>query len=383
MDKPGLQRALPYMLVTFVASLIFVYTVRSLQNMDPIWVNDVTSEGAQVGFVLAAFASMGGFMLGMGAFDPKMSVHGGHVDENADAPEKNFQFTTDGWLYHLGNVQYQHALDLIDAKPTSVTFLLPGETNAVNRIIGYYFWIPLFITLTLSASIASVLCEIKAIEYRRIDVASDNSLIGFLANRIFNLLLLPVWIIGAISVRGILFLMANIWLALGVPLMAVSWALQIVSFYMGQVLLIATLSIVLIFAMFAFALLPTGLSMQTANEPNADIAANGFGEFVIPINEIVGLLDPATPLTNQPIPETSQFAVFLGFIVIVFVSLALAGGLIALFFYITHQGLKEIQEIPQTDEELTPPVLLQDVGKVAGAVNRVIYAIPNFIGYKK
>ncbi len=384
MDKPGLQRAIPYMVIAFIASLIFVYTVRSFQNMDPVWVNDATSEGAQVGLVLAAFASMGAFMLGIGAFDPKMSEHGGQVDENADAPEKDFELKTDGWLYYMGNAQYQHALSLIDANPTtSHTWRLPRNTNIISWFIGMVLWTPLFITLTLSGAIGSVLAEIKTLDYRIIKIFSEFNMVGFLLNRLINLLLLPVWILGAIGVRAILFLMANIWLALGVPLMAVSWALQIVRFYMGQFLLIATVSIILIFAMFAFALLPTGLSMQTTNEPNANIAANGFGEFVIPINEIVGLLDPSTPMTNQPIPETSQFAVFFGFIVIVFVSLALAGGLIALFFYIAHQGVKEVTEVPQTDDDLTPPVLLQDVGKVAGGINRVIYAIPNFIGYKK
>jgi len=378
MDKPGLQRAIPYMLVAFVASLMFVYTVRSLQNMDPVWVNAETSEGAQAGLVLAAFASMGAFMLGMGAFDPKMSEHGGHVDENADAPEKDFQLKTDGWLYHMGNSQYQHALSLIDAKPTtSQTVRLPMNTNIVSWIIGMILWIPLFIALTLSGALATVLCKIKALKYRGVNVGN------FAVNGIINLLLLPVWIMGAVGVRLTLFLLANIWLALGVPLMAISWALQIVRFYMGQVLLVATVSVILVFTMFAFALLPTGLSLQTVTEPNANMAANGVGEFVVPIQEIAGLLDPSTSLTNQPIPETSQFAVLLGFIVIIFVSLALVGGLIALFFYISDQGLKEVREIPQTDEELTPPTLLQDVGKLSGAVNRVIYAIPNFIGYKK
>jgi hypothetical protein len=378
MDKPGLQRAIPYMLVAFVASLMFVYSVRSLQNMDPVWINEDTTAGAQTGLVLAAFASMGAFMLGMGAFDPKMSEHGDHADDHAEEdPENDFQLTTDGWLYHLGNEQYQHALSLIDAKPTSPKFMLPSNTNIVSLILGYYLWIPLFIALTLSSILATLLCEIKNIKYKWFSIGN------LVLDWIVNLALLPVWIIGAVSVRLILFLLANIWLALGVPVMAISWVLQIVRFYLGQVLLIATLSIILIVAMFAFALLPTGLSLQIASEPNADAAANGFGEFVIPIQEIVGLLDPTTTLTNQPIPETSQFAVFLGFILIVFVSVALTGGLIALFFYISNQGLKEVQEIPQTDEDLTPPHLVWEVGKVAEAVNRIIYAIPNFIGYKK
>lgn len=380
MDKPGLQRALPYMLVTFILSLMFVYGIRSLQNMDPIWVNADTSEGAQVGLVLAAFASMAAFLLGMGAFDPKMSEHGDHSDEHEAqvAPETEFQLRQDGWLYHIGNVQYQFGLLLLDAKTFSPTFRLPDDgSNPISMLIGYILWIPLWVVLTIFAAIMTIVIEIKNIKYTYINLSN------IFINGIFNFLLLPIWVIGAVLTRVILGGVAGLWLTLGIPLLAISWALQIVRFYMGQFLVAIAVSVGVVVAMFAFALLPTGFRLQTTSEPNADMAANGVGEFVVPIQEVVGLLDPGTSLTNQPIPETSQFAVLLGFIIIIFISLALAGGLIALFFYIAHQGIKEVQEVPRTDEDLTPPHVVWEVGKVASFANRIIYAIPEFIGYKK
>ena len=382
MDKPGLQRALPYMLVVFVLSLVLVYAVRSLQNMDPVWANDTTTEGAQVGLVLAAFASMGAFLWGIGAFDPKMSEHGDHAEEHEveEAPEKEFQLKTDGWLYYMGYVQYQTALSLLDAQPLYPAFQLPHNTNVVSLAIGYLLWIPLFIALTLTAVIAQVVVEIKNVKYRWFNTGN------FILNWIINVpLLFLVWIPGALITRLILGLLAGLWLTLGVPVMAISWALQIVRFYFGQFLIATILSVLIVVVLFAFALLPHGFRLQTVKltDTNADVSANGFGEFVIPIQDILGLVLPPEDFANQPIEGTSQFAVFLGFIIIIFVSLALAGGLIALFFYIAHQGVKEVQEVPRTDEDLTPPHIVREVGKFAGIVNRVIYAIPNAIGYKK
>lgn len=380
MDKPGLQRALPYMLVTFILSLMIVYGIRSLQNMDPVWMNETTSEGAQVGLVFAAFASMGAFLLGMGAFDPKMSEHGDHADDHAEevAPESEFVLKTDGWLYYIGYVQYAFGLSLLEAKPFYPSFPLPNDgSNIISMIIGYVLWVPLFITLYIFGAITKGISAIKNTKYSQVNVGN------FAINGIINLMLLPFWFLGAVLTRLILALLAGLWITLGVPLMAVSWALQIVRFYMGQFFVAILVSVGIVIVLFAFALLPTGLRLQTTSEPNADVAANGVGEFVVPIQEIVGLLDTSTELTNQPIPETSQFAVLIGFIIIIFVSLAVAGGLIALFFYIAHQGVKEVQEVERTDDDRTPPTLLQDVGKGAGFVNRIIYAIPEAIGYKK
>ena len=71
MDKPGLGRAIPALIVGFIASLAFVYAMRSWQNMDPVWINAETSEGAQVGMVLAAFVSMGSIHVGRWRLRPE------------------------------------------------------------------------------------------------------------------------------------------------------------------------------------------------------------------------------------------------------------------------------------------------------------------------
>ncbi len=139
----------------------------------------------------------------------------------------------------------------------------------------------------------------------------------------------------------------------------------------------------MIIAVFAIALFPHGLSLKQATEPNADIAANGVGEFVIPVQDILGLLLPPENFSNTPIEGTSQFAVFIGFIVIVFISLGIAAGLIAIFFYLSHQGIKEVTELETTDRDRTQIVPIREVGSIAGGVVNVIKAIPNAIGYKK
>ena len=109
MDKPGLGRAIPALIVGFIASLAIVYALRTWQNMDPVWMSADSSEGAQVGLVLAAFVSMATFMWGVGAFDPKMSEHGEHVEAHEEeAPEKEFALRTSG----PGIPQRQAALGL-------------------------------------------------------------------------------------------------------------------------------------------------------------------------------------------------------------------------------------------------------------------------------
>lgn len=72
--QPGLHRAIPMAIVGFLLASLVVIIIRGLQQLDPLW-----SPGP--GFVLSAFVSAGFFIWGMGAFDPKMSVHGEHAEE--------------------------------------------------------------------------------------------------------------------------------------------------------------------------------------------------------------------------------------------------------------------------------------------------------------
>lgn len=82
--QPGLNRAVPLGVLGFMLGALIVIILRGLQSLDPLW-----SPGP--GLVLAVFMSAGFFVFGMGAFDPKMNVHGeGHADDHApaDADEK-------------------------------------------------------------------------------------------------------------------------------------------------------------------------------------------------------------------------------------------------------------------------------------------------------
>ena len=165
--------------------------------------------------------------------------------------------------------------------------------------------------------------------------------------------------------------------------MSLSCLGQTIAFYAGQLFLVLTISVVSTIVLFAVALLPHGFRLQTANEPNADAAANGFGAFVIPIQDILGLILPPDDFANQSIAGTSQFAVLLGFILIIFVSLAAAAGGIAVFFYLAHRGVREVQEIETTDQDRTQMLPIREAGKIASGVSNVIKAIPRAIGYQK
>ena len=323
------------MIVGFIASLVIVYALRALQDMDPVWMNATSSEGAQVGLVLAAFVSMGTFMWGVGAFDPKMSEHGDHADEHDHSPpESEFALETSGWVFALGRRLWGLALHLINDAPRPMRFP--------------------YLNLGL-----------------------------FLFNWIVNVPWFFVWLGIFGGWRLFLGAVAGLPGTAGIILMSISCLWQITAFYAGQLFLVLSLSVVLTIVLFAFALLPHGLSLQTAHEPNADAAANGFGEFVLPIQDLLGLLLPPDDFTNMPIENTSQFAVLLGFILIIFVSLAVAAGGIAIFFYLAHRGIKEVQETAPSDRDRSQIQPIREAGKIAGGIASVIRAIPRAIGYQK
>lgn len=335
MDKPGLPRAIPYMIAAFIASLVFVYAVRSLQNMEPVWMNAETSEGAQVGLALAAFASMGAFMWGVGAFDPKMSEHGDHADEHdGEPPENQFALKTDGAVFAAGKWLWDFAWRIINDSPKPMCFPYLD--------LGFF---PL--------------------------------------NWLVNVPWFLIWLGVFGGWRLLLGIVAGLFGTPGAIVMGFSCLWQTIAFYAGQLFLVLTIAVISTIILFALALLPHGLRLQTANEPNADAAANGFGEFVIPIQDILGLLLPPDDFANQTIEGTSQFALLLSFILIIFVSLAAAAGGIAVFFYLAHRGLKEVQEIETTDRDRTQILPIREAGKIAGGISNVIKAIPRAVGYQK
>lgn len=335
MDKPGLPRAIPYMIVAFIASLIFVYAVRALQNMEPVWMSADSSEGAQVGLVLAAFVSMGAFMWGVGAFDPKMSEHGDHAHDGDDGPPENeFGLKTDGAVFAVGKRLWDLAWWIINDSPRPMRFPYLD--------LGF-----------------------------------------FLFSWLVNVPWFLIWLGIFGGWRFLLGAVAGLFGTPGAVLMSLSCLGQTIVFYAGPLFLALTISVVSTIFLFALALLPHGLRLQTANEPNADAAANGFGEFVIPIQDILGLVFPPDDFANQTIAGTSQFAVLLGFILIIFVSLAVAAGGIAVFFYLAHRGVSEAQTIETTDGARTQILPIREAGKIAAGISSVIKAIPRAVGYQK
>ena len=83
--QPGLARAVPMGIMGFAGGALLAILIRLAQGLDP----NPAAPFAYVGpaFVLGAFISAGFFVWGMGAFDPKMSVHGEHAEEALANPE--------------------------------------------------------------------------------------------------------------------------------------------------------------------------------------------------------------------------------------------------------------------------------------------------------
>ena len=205
-------------------------------------------------------------------------------------------------------------------------------------------------------------------------------LINWVVNVVWFAIWFPLLFLGW---RILLITVAGLPGTLGALLMTISCIWQTIAFYAGQLFLVLTLAVVTTIVLFTAALLPHGFSLQIANEPNADFSANGFGEFVIPIQEILGLVLPPDDFANQTIEGTSQFTVLLGFILVIFVSLALAAGGIALFFYLAHRGVREVKEFDPTDRQRTQILPIRETGKIAGGIVNVVRAIPRAIGYQK
>lgn len=72
--QPGLSRAIPMAILGFMFGALLVIVIRGLQGLDPIW-------APGPGIIIAAITMAGFFVWGIGAFDPRLSVHG---DEEAE-----------------------------------------------------------------------------------------------------------------------------------------------------------------------------------------------------------------------------------------------------------------------------------------------------------
>lgn len=75
MENPGVSRAIPGALIGFAAGALTVLGLRYAQNMTPLW-------DTGVALVLTPFTMMAGWLWGIGAFNPKLSEHGEHHEED-------------------------------------------------------------------------------------------------------------------------------------------------------------------------------------------------------------------------------------------------------------------------------------------------------------
>lgn len=83
MQQPSLSRAVPMGVLGFLIGTALVFIVRGLQSMDPIW-------DPGVGLIFASLFAAGFFVHGIGAFDPRLSVHGEHAHDVPLEPETPF-----------------------------------------------------------------------------------------------------------------------------------------------------------------------------------------------------------------------------------------------------------------------------------------------------
>ncbi|MBC6936355.1 MAG: hypothetical protein DWB42_11010 [Chloroflexi bacterium] len=77
--RPGIARAVPMGIIGFIIGALLAVVIRLLQGLDPNPVDPYGYVGPAM--VLGAFISSGFFIWGIGAFDPRMNVHG-------EAPEE-------------------------------------------------------------------------------------------------------------------------------------------------------------------------------------------------------------------------------------------------------------------------------------------------------
>ena len=84
--QPGLARAVPLGIVGFIAGALIAIVIRLAQGLDPNPAAPYEFVGPTM--VLGAFLSAFTFVWGMGAFDPRMNVHGDHAADHHEEPEK-------------------------------------------------------------------------------------------------------------------------------------------------------------------------------------------------------------------------------------------------------------------------------------------------------
>jgi len=176
--QPGLSRAVPMGILGFLLGALIVIILRALQGLTPLW--DVG-----VGVVLAVFMGAGFFVWGMGAFDPRMSVHG----EAAEQPQ-----TADG-----------------EPKPTALLASTIWQLTTIlivfMIIIGFVAWLPGGPRLTVTDNALASPVQVGYFELTMGDqVVQVSELVVFIA---FIIIMMVSLLLAAGAVGAVFFSLAR------------------------------------------------------------------------------------------------------------------------------------------------------------------------------
>jgi len=256
MERPGIGRAISGAIIGLALGALFVYGIRRISGFEPYW-------DTGLALVVWAFSVMGGWMWGMGAFNPKLSEHGDPHEEAAIVPVQG------------ADVAAPHAPHTKDEEPTPTNILMNQIWKVTSATLIIFFAVFAF------ANLPRILCS-----FIECDVV------------------------------------------------------------------------------------PTWLLLQVTDDPEASFAA----------------IDPNTTFA-YPFGlgefQASQLTVFLGFVAFTILSLVIFAGLIGFAFYYGHQNLAEVQESEPTAKQLTPPPPVRMAGRVSKNIGRSLReGLPKFFGIK-
>lgn len=133
---------------------------------------------------------------------------------------------------------------------------------------------------------------------------------------------------------------------------------------------VTSYTLIIFFVLFSLAMLPTGLTLQTVNEAEANAADfETLTSFDLPLG--LGSF------------QGSQLAVFLGLVGFTLLSLFAFGGGIGLLIYALSRQVTEAKVTRPKPEQLTPPAPARFAGRIAGNLARGLRkGLPNFFGQK-
>ncbi len=134
--QPGLSRAVPLGVVGFIVGALIAILIRLAQGLDP----NPAAPYAFVGpaFVLGAFLSAYTFVWGMGAFDPKMNVHGDHAAEEHAEPEKPANLLGGSiWMIAFWLIIGIVSIAVVAFLPTGPTIRSVKQADGNPSAIGY------------------------------------------------------------------------------------------------------------------------------------------------------------------------------------------------------------------------------------------------------